>query len=166
MIQTFSHLPLAGRILYSQNSSIQFQTPKTAYCKWDEEALIGALKAVDKGLSIRRAAEMYRIPKSTLSDYCTGKVKLGSKKGPKPLFTVEEEEELVSFLIETAKIGYPHTKKQVLELISHILTNRGKDTQVTDGWWSSFRKRHPQLTLRSAVPLSYARAKAQDEESN
>ena len=31
---------------------------------------------------------------------------------------------------------------------------------VTKGWWESFRKRHPQLSLRSPETLSYARAVA------
>ena len=35
---------------------------------------------------------------------------------------------------------------------------------VTHGWWQSFYKRHPDLTLKSAIPLSIARAKATDEE--
>ena len=32
------------------------------------------------------------------------------------------------------------------------------------GWWNSFCKRHPQLTLRSASRLAYSRAIAQDPE--
>ena len=37
-----------------------------------------------------------------------------------------------------------------------------EDVTITSGWWSSFKNRHPQLTLRKATPLSYARANAQD----
>ena len=35
---------------------------------------------------------------------------------------------------------------------------------VTSGWWELFRRRHPNLTLRAAVPLSLARARASDPE--
>ena len=36
---------------------------------------------------------------------------------------------------------------------------------ITGGWWERFRQRHPYLTLRTAVPLSYVRAMASDCDS-
>ena len=48
---------------------------------------------------------------------------------------------------------------------SFIAKKQGKDTEdvsVTTGWWNSFRKRHPQLTVRTASRLSYVRAIAHD----
>jgi len=48
-----------------------------------------------------------------------------------------------------------------------VATKQGKDPDevcVTMGWWNSFRKRHPKLTLRSASRLAYCRAVAQDPE--
>ena len=56
----------------------------TKYKSWDMSAMAGALSAVEKGESVHRAAEMYNIPKSTLSDCITGKVKLGARSGPPP----------------------------------------------------------------------------------
>ena len=35
---------------------------------------------------------------------------------------------------------------------------------MTHGWWESFKRRHPQLTLCTASPLSYARAVASNPE--
>ena len=32
--------------------------------------------------------------------------------------------------------------------------------EITKGWWDSFRPRHPEISLRHAEPLSYARAAA------
>ena len=34
------------------------------------------------------------------------------------------------------------------------------DIKVTHGWWDSFRRRHPEITLRRSEPLSYIRATA------
>ncbi len=34
---------------------------------------------------------------------------------------------------------------------------KGRQVHVSNGWWESFRKRHPILTLRGAEKLSYAR---------
>ena len=50
----------------------------------------------------------------SLHDRLCGKVHCGSKPGPTPYLSYDEEEELTSFLIQTSKIGYPHTKAQLL----------------------------------------------------
>ena len=36
------------------------------------------------------------------------------------------------------------------------------DAKVSTGWWERFSRRHPELILRCAAPLSYARAMATD----
>ena len=58
-----------------------------------------ACRDVKEGtLSVRRAAETYNIPKSTLSDRVTGKVKEKSHSGPTRYLSDEEEAELVHFV--------------------------------------------------------------------
>ena len=54
--------------------------------------------------------------------------------------------------------------KEVLGIVQHIVESKGEHTVVTDGWWSRFCNRHPQLTLRIAMPLSYIRAMVTDDE--
>ena len=46
---------------------------------------MNAMLAVENGASLRKAAEMYRIPRSTLHDHVTGKVAFGAHSGPDPL---------------------------------------------------------------------------------
>ena len=48
--------------------------------------------------------------------------------------------------------------------MQQILYSRGVTAEVTKGWWDSFRKKHPNLKLRQAEPLAYARAMANDRE--
>lgn len=55
--------------------------------------MLNAVVAVDKGLPLRQAAEMYQMPKLTLHD----QVAYGTRPGPEPYLTVEKEEELASF---------------------------------------------------------------------
>ena len=124
-----------------------------------------AVEAVEKGtVSVRKAAELYNVPRSTLHDKASGKTAEDARSGPQPYLSPEEEEELTSFLLQAAKIGYPYTRKQIIALVQQIVHNKGITTTVTNGWWERFLKRHPQLTLRVAVPLSYARAMASDPE--
>ena len=86
-----------------------------------------------------------------------------SRPGRRPYLTIEEEEELVSFLIKSAKIGYAHTRKEILLIVRRILESKGIDGVLTDNWWRRFHERHPNITLRTAMPLSKARAMATDE---
>ena len=94
----------------------------------------------------------------------SGKTTQEARSEPQSYLTFEEEEELTSFLLQAAKIGYPHTRKQIIALVQQIIHNKGITTTITNGWWERFLKRHPHLTLQVAVPLSYARALASDPE--
>ena len=92
----------------------------------------------------------------------SGKVMHGARSGPQPYLSMEEEEELTNFLLETAKIGYAHTRKQVLALVQQMVNSKGIATTITNGWWEQYVQQHPQITLRVVVPFSYARAMATD----
>ena len=87
-----------------------FGLARGAYRTWENVSMQNALKAVDKGESIRRAAELYNVPRSTLYDRVSIKVMHGARSGPQPYLSVEEEEEVTNFLLETAKIAYAHTR--------------------------------------------------------
>ena len=49
-----------------------------------------------------------------------------------------------------------------MAIVEEIVARKGKEVHVSNGWWESFRKRHPILALRSAEKLSYARLAATD----
>ena len=131
---------------------------------YDDESMRLALTATEKGLSIRRAASEYNIPKSTLGDRVSGKILPGAKPGRKPYLTPNEEDELVKFLLNCAAIGYGRSRKEVIAMVQGILETRGLDGPLTCGWWDGFKARHPQLSLRQASLLSYSRAVASDRD--
>ena len=59
-----------------------FSARPTSYREtWDDEGMKLALAATEKGMSIRRAASEYNIPKPTLGDRVSGKVLVGAKPG-------------------------------------------------------------------------------------
>ena len=84
------------------------------------------------------------------------KLNLGLNQGGEPYLSIDEEEELVSFLVECAKIGYPHTRKQVIALVQEIINEKGIKSIISEGWWERFKSRHPLITLTVAAPLLYA----------
>ena len=156
---------LKFRIVKSKSNSkhpIQLSTNlnkrSVKYKTWNEESLRKAAMDVQKGVSIRRAAEVYDVPRSTLHDRVSGKVNFGSRSGPDKYLTDEEEEEMVCFLNICATLGYARSKKQVVSLVQFLVSAKGLNVKVSDGWWQGFVKRHGNLTLRAAEPLAYARA--------
>ena len=124
-----------------------------------------AMEAVEKGDTIRMAAEKFSVPRSSLHDRVSGRVQHGKQPGKPPYLTLEEEEEVVKFLIKCANIGYPRTRAQALALVQQILDKKGIPQMVTFGWWQKFCQRHEVLTLRSAASLSVQRAIASDSDA-
>ena len=167
-MQFYAHKSLSERIIHSYPNAQPAHTPvhtapRHMHHDWDDKALEKAMEARKRGYSYRTAASMYAIPTTTLFDHMSGKVETGARPGPKPYLNAEEEEELASFLVQTAKIGYPHSRSQLLALVQQIVDCKGIKATVTNGWWERFVNRHPQLSLRTGVPLSLARAMATDQ---
>ena len=94
-------------------TQLNSQTDIGKYKNYTEQALSSALKAIDGGKSYRTVSEEYNVPRTTLHDHYNGKAQFGSKPGPNPYLSFEEEEEFASFLINAARVpGFPHTKKK------------------------------------------------------
>ena len=116
-----------------------------------------ALEAVSKGSTVRRAAEDYGVPRSTLHDRIRGRVIHGTKSGPRKYLTSMEEEQLVSHLQNCSSIGYGKSRKDTLALVQAVIDKKGIDTQVSSSWLKSFASRHPELTLKTGESISRAR---------
>ena len=134
------------------------------YKQYEENRMQRALNAVQDGQSIRRAALEYGVPKSTLGDRVSGRVTHGTLSGPSRYLSSEEEDELVRFLLGCASVGYAKSRKEVLALVQSLVANRGITKLVTSGWWESFCRRNPNLTIRTPAPLSQARVAASDSD--
>ena len=142
-------------------TAIKERPPK--YKNWTVDSMKRAYSMVmDKELSISEASARFGIPYSTLCDRVRGRVKFGSHSGPKRYLNDSEEAELVNFLCGAASMGFARSKKEVLCIVEEVLATKGNSRNVSNGWWEAFCKRHPQLCLRTAEKLSYARLKATD----
>ena len=136
---------------------------------WSTEDLENALSMVkEQHMSFREAAQTYGIPKSTLHDHYSGKVK-GCKTGPSPYLTEAEEQQLADWAIEMGKIGYGCTREQISLMVQKPLDKDGRQNPFLNNrpgkdWWYAFLRRHPELAMRSPEPLQLARASACSEE--
>ena len=94
---------------------------------WMNEQLLAAFqKLCTTKSSLRSVVAAYGIPKSTLSDYASGKVEIGSKQGPPTVLTTAEEKKLVEYCLHMASIGYGRTREQVCLTVKKILDKDGR----------------------------------------
>ena len=85
------------------------------------------------------------------------------RSGPPTVLTEHEEDELVSYCVNMADMGFGLSRSDVMVVAFEIAEASGRKHPFTDGaagraWYDGFRPRHPQLTLRSTQSLSHARA--------
>lgn len=166
-------IPLKDRIYVSKTST---RGPTVTYANhtsnrpltyksWNKSSITTAVTAVATGqMSQRRAAEEFGIPRSTLGDHVRGRVLPGAKSGNPKYLSDQEEVELSRFLLKCSSVGFPRSRKDVLAIVQRACNSKGREVNVTHGWWESYLKRHPELALRTAASVSAARAKASDPE--
>ena len=141
-----SYLFLKSRVYsvqpkYTHLSPVNESVRYGQYKLWSEEQMAHALNdVINHGFSVRRAAMEHNVPKSTLGDRVSGRIKPGAVSGPAKYLEDTEEQDLVQFLLRCSTIGYAKTRKQVIALIQRINESRGIYRTVSDGWWTSFTK--------------------------
>ena len=147
-------------------------TPKAApTCKrkqWNEESMTAALNEFKKGIhSINRIAVLYGVPKSTLHDCISGRVRHGKKPGPAPYLDPTEEQELADHLITVPKIGYGKSRKEVKMIAENVAKEKKvlRATQISNGWWKSFLHRNQDLSLHHADSTAHIRMDSINKES-
>ena len=136
--------------------------------QWTAEQMDAALYSVTHdGLSGNRAADLHGVPRSTLKDRLSGRVKHGTNPGPKPYLTVEEEAELTSHLLQAADIGFGKTRRDVKCIVETYAQQKKvlKGSVVSDGWWNRYLKRNPKISLRSGDSTAGVRMDAVNAEN-
>lgn len=136
---------------------------------YPRENLEKALHEVqEKRCSIRHAAKIYDIPKSTLIDRLREKYKNPGNIGGPTIFTIAEENILVKWIIEMGELGFPVTKSQLLESVTKLVQNLNrenpfKNNQPGKKWYNGFLSRHPEVSKRVPQSLSSCRALVSEE---
>lgn len=135
------------------------------YRSWSELNMREALNAVqEQGMTVAKASCLFGVPRTTLNDHKLGKVYPGARSGAQTMLSTCEELDLVEFLFDSANMGYPRTRKEVLGIVGSMLAHRGIDKAPSTGWWNKFVCRHPEVHLRTPATLSFARARASSRE--
>ena len=138
---------------------------KTDQGKWTEANLKRAMDAVNvKGESLTSASKNYQIPYTTLQRHIKSgnyNKKLGRFT---PVFTKDQEDALCNYLKMLDNLFFGLTRADFLQLAYDFATqnrieNPFKNGQAGDDWFAGFKRRHPDIVLRSPEPTSIARAR-------
>ena len=130
--------------------------PRPKRKEWSEKSMELALRDVTNGvMGVRRAALEYNVPKSTLSDRVTGRVRPGARSGASRYLEEEEEEEIVQWIRGCAEVGCAKSIREVQAVVSTIVAKKLGITSVSisHGWWDKFRRPHPEFVMRSGKIL-------------
>ena len=138
---------------------------KTDQGSWSEDDMRRALDEVQSGaLSLNSAAKRYNIPFATL--YRHNKKGSAEKKLGRfqPVFSKEMEIELKEYLTTMDTLFYGLSRSEFLKLAYEFAEANGishpfKEGKAGEDWLAGFRKRHPDVSLRTPEPTSIARAK-------
>ncbi|XP_033760780.1 jerky protein homolog-like [Pecten maximus] len=132
--------------------------------QYSPENMALAIEAVRNGMAKNRASKVYSVPKTTLLDKLANRVpEEPTKPGPKPVLTKAEEITLVNYTNLMAEIGYPITRKKLSFEVKRLMDLDGRKTPFKDNlpgydWYTSFMKRHPDLSERIPQALGHERA--------
>lgn len=135
---------------------------------WSNKQMVAAMECAKSGqMSIYRSAEAHGVPRSTLKDRLSGRVQHGRKPGPAPYLSPTEEKDLCSYFLSSADVGYGKTRREVKCIVETIAEEKGilRVSKISDGWWRSFLKRNPTLTLRSGDATANVRMDAVNEQT-
>ena len=137
--------------------------------QWSKESMIAAVESVEGGMGVREAARLYNLPYETLRRRVNHVVSVECRPGPPTVLTDDEEEQLASYCIKMADMGFGLSRDDVMLTAFRIAESSGRKHPFQKGaagraWFDGFRSRHPCLTLRSAQSLSHSRAACANEE--
>ena len=93
-----------------------------------------------------------KFPPTKITRYTvSGRVAHGTKPGPRPYLSTEEETEFGTFLKNCASVGYGKTRKDVLLIAESVAKEKDvlKKECITSGWWNKFLKRQGDLSTIS-----------------
>lgn len=140
------------------------------YKSYTAQNLQDALTAVARGMSQKRAAELFKIPKSTIGRHVRGENKTYDQAGHPTLFTNTEEKTFVNHLQTVSEWGFPYTATDLRHIAKNYLEKVGrrvpylKDNMPGYEWASNFLKRHKdKLRPRQAANISVNRSRINAE---
>jgi len=120
---------------------------KGSRAPWTSQDMMSAMLLVKQGMSITKAAQSLNIPRTTLRDRVTGKVRSTRKLAANSSLTSQDERTLTDYYKTMRKQGYGRAKEMIIHMASKALKkseNVAGDHLLDSKWWQSFCARNNQ----------------------
>lgn len=115
------------------------------YRNYTKDGILKAYEAVKlKGMSIRKAADQFRVPRATLADRVSGQINPKCLKNEQTLFTQEEELSLIEHVEALAQLGYGATNSKLRDMageLAYVLRKRRHNKPLSNVWLAGFLSR-------------------------
>jgi len=91
----------------------------------------------------------------------------GPAHGKKAHLSKDQERDLVSVIKKHATSGTPLYRKNIFNMVTKFCNVNGIPVSkpIGRGWWKGFQHRNPEIIMKVARPLSFARATASNKET-
>jgi hypothetical protein len=111
--------------------------------------------------SIREAARIYTVARTTLQDRMKGVPYRQIIRANGHILTQSEEDSLVKWVLDLDRRGLPPRHSLVREMANYLLLQSGKQP-VGKNWITKLIKRRPEIDSKFARKYNYERAKCED----
>jgi hypothetical protein len=111
--------------------------------------------------SVKRAAEIYNVPRTTVQDRRAGKPSRRDCEPNSKRLNKLEEEAIVERILEESARGFAPTKADVRAMADKLLQER-ESNPTGKNWVDNFVKRTPELRTRWSRPYDHQRAACED----
>ena len=142
------------------------------YRSYSQASLDRAYNLVhEDGYSVYKSSRMCGVPEQTLRDRVKGKVSVQTIAGKEPIFTSDEEQELVNHILHMNRLGYGYSRAQMLRTATemadflHKKRPNSKNSYLGRGFMRGFMKRWPELRMAKPRSLDVARARSTNPHS-
>ena len=115
----------------------------------------------DAKLSIKRAAQLYNVPRTTLADRRAGKPSRRDCQPNSLKLTKTEEQVLVEYILDLDSRGFPPRLAAVRDMADSLLAARSAG-KVGKNWPNTFVQRTPELEVKFNRKYDYQRALCED----
>jgi hypothetical protein len=128
-----------------------------------EGKILFAISALKNGEihSIREAARIFQVPRSTLGTRYHGVQMKAEKRANGLKLSANEEETLIKWILDLAKRGLPPRPSLVRQMANYLLSQHGNQ-QVGENWVYWLVNCRPELKSRFSQRYNYERAKCED----
>ncbi|OLN80949.1 hypothetical protein CCHL11_10420, partial [Colletotrichum chlorophyti] len=125
--------------------------------EYTENQVIQALEAIASGQSVKKAASVWGVPRSTLQYRIRGSQARGIAFSDLQRLPPIQENQLAEWIRIQALIGRPPTHQQLKGIAERMLQVRGDTRPLGRNWVQAFIRRNPSIKVQRARAIDSQR---------